>query len=380
MTKKRLGLLIHPGEPTNNGVIRGVIRFVQTYGGWHIATHYAVPSLAWRSLRPWQGDGLIAMVYFDAQYQALLDKGLPVVNASSRVETRRLPTVCSDNLAIGRMAAEHLMGLGLRYFAGVGRGGLHHDRRRVDGFERAVIRRGHRCERLEFPVQRQTVNDLSYLRFLLRKIPPLPTPIGIFAAHDNLGCLVLKACSELDLKVPYDVAVVGVNNYELLCETAQPPLTSICQNAERIGFEAARLLDQITKGTAEPVEHLEIPPGELVKRRSTDFLAFQDPDVAAALVFIHEHASEPITVEHVLQHLAVSRRTLDKKFCEILGHPPAAEIRSSRIRRAQDLLARTDEQIVMVAAGSGFRSVSGFQRAFREHTGLTPRQYRRQFR
>jgi LacI family transcriptional regulator len=175
------------------------------------------------------------------------------------------------------------------------------------------------------------------------------------------------------------MAVVGVNNFELLCETIQPPLTSISQQGERTGFEAARLLTRILDGEVDDVEHLRLPPGELIERRSTDFLAVDDPDVAWAMRFIRDNAAEPITVDDVLRHVAVSRRTLDKRFIEAIGHVPAQEIRLTRLRRAQNLLANTRERIVSVAMQSGFRSASGFDRAFREHTGMTPRQYRRRF-
>lgn len=379
MKIKQLGLLITPGVRTDTGIIRGAIRYVQEFGGWEIATRYAVPSLPWSSLRRWKGQGLIAMVYHEDQYRALLKKGLPAVNASARIETPDLPTVVSDNQAVGRVAAEHLLSLGLRRFAAIGRRSLYHDRLRVDGFQQAICEQQLPCEQIKLSGTTREFSQPRAMRTLARSLNQLEHPVGVFTTHDHLGCLALKACQQLGIKVPYDMAVVGVNNYDLLCESAQPPLTSICQQAVRIGYEAARLLDRVVAGDVGCEEHLQVAPGELVQRRSTDFLAIDDPDVSAALTFIRDHGSEPITVDDVLGVVAVSRRTLDKKFLAALGHPPAEEIRCWRIRRAQELLARTSEQVVSVALRSGFRSVSGFDRAFRQHTGLTPRQYRRQF-
>ncbi len=379
MRTKQLGLLISPRAPTDKGVIRGVIRYVQNHGGWEIATQYAVPSLPWNSLHAWKGDGLIAMVYNEEQYRALVDKRLPTVNASSRVQTPKLPAVFSDNPGLGRAAAEHLLSLGLRRFAAIGRRWLYHDRLRLEGFVQAICQCGFPCERIDLTGKPRAMDERPHMQTLMRFLPRLQKPVGIFTAHDELGCLVLKACRQLDLKVPYDVAVIGVNNNDLLCETAQPPLTSICQQAERIGYEAARLLDRGVVQSGDRVEPLQIAPGELVERRSTDFLAIDDLDVIAALVFIRDHVNKAHSVDDVLNHVCVSRRTLDKKFCAVLGHPLSEEIRCLRIRRAQDLLAKTQEQILNVALRSGFESPSGFYRAFRKHTGLTPREYRRQF-
>ena len=319
------------------------------------------------------------MVYWENQYRALRRKRVPAVNACSRLNTQKLPTVFSDNPEIGRLAAEHLLEAGFKQFAFVVRRKLYHDRARGEGFERTLRERGLPCQRIELGTKSSEPHDVRDMQYIASRVRDLERPVGIFAAHDNLGCWILEVCRQLGITVPYEAAVIGVNNYELLCETARPPLTSICQLAERTGYEAARLLDRIVAGKADGIEHLRLPPGKLIKRRSTDFLAIDDPDVADAIAFIRDNASESITVDDVLERIAVSRRTLDKKFIAALGHPPAEEIRMTRIRRARHLLANTTEQIVWVAMRSGFRSVSGFDRAFREQTGLTPRQYRKRF-
>jgi LacI family transcriptional regulator len=335
--------------------------------------------LPWEALRGWKGDGLIAMVYWDTQYRALLRKRIPCVNACARLNTRKLHTVFSDNPAIGRVAAEHLLEAGLGRFAFLVRRNLYHDRARCEGFERALRERGLPCQRIELGRKSPGLHDVRDMQYIASRLRDLERPVGIFAAHDNLGCQILEVCRQLGIKVPYEAAVIGVNNYELLCETARPPLSSICQQAERTGYEAARLLDRIVAGDAGDLEHVRLPPGRLVKRRSTDFLAIDDSDVADAIAFIRDNVTESITVDDVLERVAVSRRTLDKRFIAALGHPPAEEIRMTRIRRAQQLLADTSEQILSIAMRCGFRSVSGFNRAFRDTTGLTPRQYRRQF-
>jgi LacI family transcriptional regulator len=217
------------------------------------------------------------------------------------------------------------------------------------------------------------------VRYLTDCIQRLAPPVGVFAAHDNLGCMVIEVCHEIGLRVPYDLAVIGVNNYELLCETTQPPLSSICQPAEQIGYEAIRLLDRIVSGVAPTTPHVRLTPGRLIARQSTDFLAIDDADVVAALNVIHSNPIGQVTVQRVLGDVAVSRRTMDKKFVAALGRPLAEELRLAKIRFAQELLVNTNDSILDVSVRAGFSSLSGFSRAFRQITSMTPRGYRRAY-
>ncbi len=369
-----------PASDNDRRMMRGVIDYVQQHGGWEIATREAVPSLPWDDLESFQGHGLIASVWDPAQYERLLAAGLPAVNVYARTETPEVTTVYSDNPAIGRRAADHLLGMGLKRFAFVGRSNLLHDRQRGEGFADALADKGYPCAAIhpdDWTVQPRDAQDTQ---MIAERLADLEFPVGIFAAHDNLGCEVLDACRRCGIRVPYQAAVVAVNNYELLCETAQPPLSSICQQAERIGYEAMRLLDRLVRKRGrrrKSPPHIALPPGDLVRRRSTDFLAIDDPDVAAALTAIRANAAQPITIDDVLADVMVSRRTLDKKFIAALGHPAAAELHLTRMKIAQQLLAQTEQQILTVAMCSGFASVSGFGRAFRLHAGMTPRQYRK---
>jgi LacI family transcriptional regulator len=388
--RKLLGLFVSPTTDNDRYIIRGVVDFVQKYQEWEIDTHYGAPGLPWELLgrwrgnwdlimRRWKGDGIIANVWDQGQYQLLRRKHLPVVNVIARVETPGMASVYSDDWAIGRQAAEHLTRMGLRQFATIVRPELYHDMRRGQGFTETLKEAGFSCEQIELSGPKVSPVDTAAQRFIVRQLRQLEYPLGIFAAHDNSGCLVLEACRRRHIEVPYQVSVLGVGNFELLCETCRPPMSSIPQRARQIGYEAANLLDQIVKGKAKPDTRILMPPGELVPRRSTDFLAIDDSVVCEALRFIRGNFLYPITVEDVAGKVTVSRRTLDKRFIDSMGHSPAREISLMRIRRAQELLANAKEQIVVVATRSGFASLSSFNSVFREATGLTPSEYRRQY-
>lgn len=380
MSVRRLGICILRADDNSQRLLRGVVRYVREYGQWEVYTREGVPWLNWEQLRYFRGDGIVAMVFEASQYRLLRRRRVPCVNACARSETPALASVYSDNPQIGRVAAATLWNTGVRHFAFVGRPNFYHDRARGDGFQQALKARGASCEVFEVEPLTDHPRDMVDIRRIVKGLRQLPLPVGIFAAHDHLGCQVLAACGKLGLRVPHEVAVIGVNDFTLLCETAQPPLSSIRQQAERTGYEAARLLTEIVEGRADPTTHILLPPGEVMHRRSTDTVAVHDSEVRQALLFIRREFPNAISMEDVADHVAMSRRGLDKRFVAALGHTPAEELRQVRLRRAEELLSQTNLGISEVGARCGFRSLSSFDRAFQEATGMTPGRYRKKYR
>jgi len=205
----------------------------------------------------------------------------------------------------------------------------------------------------------------------------LPKPVGIFATSDVRGQSVLNACARSDLAVPEQVAVVGVDNDELLCGLCSPQLTSVIPNPERIGYEAAELLDKLMSGQTPDCGGVEIPPIGIATRQSSDTLAISDPDVAAALSFIREHACEGTTVQAVLDHVPVSRSWLERNFRKHLKRSPQAEIRNVQVKRAKELLAETDLPLDQIAGLTGFDHPEYLSVVFKRECNETPGQYRR---
>jgi LacI family transcriptional regulator len=200
--------------------------------------------------------------------------------------------------------------------------------------------------------------------------------VGILAAYDIRGQRVLDACRGAGLAIPDEVAVLGVDNDELLCELASPPLSSVMPNTLRTGYEAAALLDRMMRGEAvRPVAHL-IPPVGVVARQSTDVLALEDRAVAQAVRFIREHACEGINVGDVLQGVTLSRRVLEQRFRRLLGRTPREEILQVRLARVKQLLTETDLTLYQVAERTGFEHVEYLSVVFKRETGRTPRQFR----
>jgi len=188
---------------------------------------------------------------------------------------------------------------------------------------------------------------------------------------------VLDACRRADVLAPESAAVLGVGNDECLCHVSNPPLSSVDLDAERIGYRAAQLLEHLMAGGAAPKRPVLIPPRGVVARASTDVLATDDEDVVRAVRFIREHAYEGIRAADVLQHVAMSRAALEPRIKAVLGRTVAQEIRHRQIERVKELLRETDMPLKQIALQTGFRYPEYMMRAFRQATGMTPKQYRK---
>jgi LacI family transcriptional regulator len=281
------------------------------------------------------------------------------------------------------LAARHLGERGFSQFGFVGHPHHVYSTEREDGFRQGLAAAGHTpaCyHERPAPSYRRRGRLLVLNVSLQRWLKGLPKPVGIFACHDVWALQVVEACRLTGLRVPEDVAVLGVDNDDLLCELARPSLSSIVVPADRIGYEAAALLERLLAGGRRPRRPLLVPPAGVVTRHSSEVLAIADPDVMAAVRYIRAHRHHPVRVEDVLREVAVSRRALERRFRAAFGRGLGEEIRHGHLERAADLLATTGLSVAEVADQAGFTSVHYLSRVFRHEMGVTPTAYRRQFR
>lgn len=383
----KVALLVETSRGYGRNLLRGVMRYARLHGPWGF---YVTPGdfvQALPRMKSWGGTGIIARVETAAVARAILASGLPTIALGLTDEQlrpdsplSRLSEVVSDSRAAGRMAAEHLLERGLRNLAYVGAPGRVWSSRRQEGFCERVREAGFE-PRVNVPGR--SPRGASWEReqpALVRWLGSLPRPVGVMACDDDRGREVLAACRDAGLRVPEEVAVVGVDNDELLCELADPPLSSVALNAEAGGYRAAALLDRMMRGESLEPTRLLVEPLRVVARRSTDIVALDDPEVAAALHFIHDHATEPIGVADVVKDVMISRRALELRFRKVVGRTLHAEIRRVRLERASRLLLETDLPITRVADAAGFGRTSYLAQAFREAFGTTPARYRRRMR
>jgi LacI family transcriptional regulator len=313
--------------------------------------------------------------------RAVLATGMPTVDLRGVVPGLGIPFIGVDNKAVAEMAADHLLERGLRHFGFCGLpAGMHPqmDERR-EYFVARMGGSGHEVHVYAAQAGRLTAWDQEQDR-LAAWVTGLPKPCGIMTCHDDRGLQVLDACQFAGLPVPDEVAILSVDDDELLCGMFTPQLTSIDVNPERIGYRAAELLDRMMQGEAPPSEPLLLPPRCVVLRQSTDTLAVEDEEVAMALRHIRSHACEGIRVEDLLAKVFLSRSALERRFRSLVGRSPKAEITRVQLERAKQLLSESHLTIDLVAARSGFRDARYLCDVFARKLGMTPGQYREQTR
>jgi LacI family transcriptional regulator len=342
-------------------------------------------------MRAWGGTGIIARIETPEVARAILDSELPTIALDLSEEQlraddplARLSEVASDSHGAGLLAAEHLLQRGFRHYAFVGVAARIWSQRRQQSFCDRIRRSGYEPHTFETP---RSARDRVWEReepILARWLRSLPIPIGLMACNDDRGREVLEACRTAGLRVPEEVAVVAVDNDELLCELADPPLSSVALGAEAGGYRVAALLDRLMqarrRGRNLKPRRLLVEPTHVVTRRSTDIIALDDPEVAAALHFLHDHAAEPIGVGDLVKHLLISRRGLEIRFRKVVGRTIHEELQRVRLERARRLLLETDLALSRVAEASGFASPSYLADVFRRSFDLTPARFRRQAR
>jgi len=380
---KDIAVLINLSRPYDRQVIRGITRYVHTRARWRLYVEEN-PADKIPSFKSWSGDGLIV----DLDDSRIADtvshfRGATVgIGAVDPDILGRLgiSTVRSNDQQIAEWAADHLIDKGLKYFAYCGtltRGLDLWVRLRRDAFLRRIEKQGHRC--FVFTGRRYAPRNWSLMQAeLMRWLQELPRPIGIMACNDLRGRHILDACRQLNLRVPEDVAVVGVDNDELMCELAVPPLSSVAQGSERLGYEAAKLLDRLIRGRRPRPKHIVVPPISVVHRRSSDLIAVDDPLLSAALRFIQNHAAEQIGVPDVVRDAGVSRSTLETRFKKKLSRTIHDEIQRVRIETARRLLTATNLSLSKIAEQAGYRNAFYMSAVFRRELGMPPRRLRQE--
>jgi LacI family transcriptional regulator len=320
-------------------------------------------------------DGIVVDAYhYRALTRVAVAKKIPVVDVSGDHVERGLPNIAPDDLAVGAMAAEDLLNRGFNHFAFIGLN-RKFSRLRQRGFERGLARRGKSAHTLVQDIS-EVFGDPWARDALARFLISLPRPIALFAATDFRARYVIPKCEALGIKVPEELAVLSCDNDEPVCQMLNPPLSSIPLNSRRTGWEAAAMLDRLMQGESLPASTVLIPPLPIAQRRSSDAMAVADPDVHAAMRFIWERSNQPISVDDVIQHVAVSHRSLQLRFQKELGRTIRKEIARVRIERVKHLLSETTSSISQIAEDCGFRDVQTLSQVFRRLTGITPRTYR----
>lgn len=377
---RRIAVYLSLATEHGRGILRGIARFFHQQPEvtvFKFSDPRAYDAAALRRLRP---DGIIARVATRRNEAVLAALGVPVVNVSGQVATPRLPLVNTDDLRVGQLALRHLHGRAYRQFAYCGSKTHLGSMLRYRGFCAEARRLGITAmiPRHILPQGDQNAPYPDSTRARLAAwLQGLPRPVGILGFTDRVALELDEACARLGLRVPEDVAILGVGNDLARIEFAHVALTSVQLNTQQIGMLAAEMLQAQMDGRRAPPGETLVSPQKIVTRRSTDRFAVDDEVVALALDHMREHVGNTIYVEDVARAAGVTRRVLELRFRAALGTSVYAEAQRLHFERALELMPEPALTLGEIAYASGFESPSVFASAFRRRHGVTPSDYRR---
>ena len=362
-------------------VSRGILDYARAHGDWTFTRvpEMLSPSVEW--LNYWPGDGAFVLVTNATDAGLARALRFPVVNlAGRRVADPVVPSVTVDYAATGRLAADHLLERNFRRFGFFGTRGQWFSEQRRDAFAAQVRGAGHQLEVLEmddlFNSKSRWMNQEEMLNKWLRRLRP---PFAVFACSDLRAIMVNDACQRLGLRVPEDVALIGVDNDPVACELCQPPLSSVSRNDWQVGWEAAALLDRMMRGESSRMSpSVRVPPDGVVARRSTDTLAVEDAQIAELTHYVRKHLHQVFGVERLLERSKMSRRLLETRFKECMGRSPYTFILEERVELARKLLQTPEKRTLTdIGAACGFSELRRFRIAFQSVVGVSPAEFRR---
>ncbi|WP_266365821.1 DNA-binding transcriptional regulator [Tellurirhabdus rosea] len=378
-------LLIDFAEEYSKRLLQGIVKYSREVGPWvfcRMPLYYRETIglngiLEWA--QEWGANGIIGQLYNEKDVARLVEAGIPVIAQDFKERFSEIPNITGAYQATGEMAAEYFLKKGFKHFAFYGFRNIVWSRERGEGFERRIQQAGYPVHTFE-----QHSNKDGDLWFYMPSslsewLTSLPKPIAIMACDDRLGQHITEACRNSGIRIPEDVAVLGVDNDEMVCTISDPPLSSIALDAEKGGYDSARLLDKLIRNGMANRYDVVVKPMQIVTRQSTDIYATHDQYIASSLKFIHQNIDKNLQVEDVVQQVPLSRRALEKRFLDITGYPIYKYIANLRIEKFSQKLLETDLAVYEIALDMGFTDPKNIARQFRQVKGYTPQEFRKQY-
>lgn len=380
--RPRIALVVEASRAYGRELLRGVSLFARTQVDWSLMHQEMMLD---SELPDWIGDANIAGVIARVDSHTigpLRRLKVPIVDVRCNRKFQGVPQVETDNAAVATLAFEHLWERGFRRFAFGGFRFASYSLARRDHFRKLVSDAG--CELSIYetggsPTGTLTTQEqagLSDLRQLAEWIETLDRPTGLFVCNDIRGQQVLNACRSVDIAIPDDLGVIGVDDDDAICMMCDPTLSSVRPNAERVGYRAAELLQSMLSGIRPEQETEYIAPVSVTERQSTRVVAVEDEELARVCRFIRQAACDGINVADVVEFSSLSRRPLERRFRQELDVTPRELITEAQIERAKQLLRETNMTLEQISHRTGFSHKERLSVVFKRETGLTPGHYR----
>lgn len=345
---------------------KGIARYAGAHA-WHLNTSVLK---SFQMPHNWRGDGIITSLNNSSRLVDFVRQSrVPCVDISSWREDIPMPRVTVDNAKIGEVAANHFIEMGHSHCAWYALSGNPVGKARFEGFRQRLATRGIEPIRLDGGRAQDGA-------VVLDRLVSLPKPCAIFCKSDYDAAWLSDLCLSANIQIPEELAILGVDNNELICANQLAPLSSVNHDLERIGYEGAALLDRLMNGESNFNATTLVQPDGLTIRKSTDALATSDPVLKSALQYLEANYHRPLSTSNLAEQLGVSRRTLENRFREILNTTVRERLIQIRIENSMQMLKQTSYPIEDVAVSNGFCHAPHFSNTFRKRIGKSPTAYR----
>ena len=368
----------------SRNLLKGIVRYSKEVGNWsfqRMPLYYRMlygenGVVEWA--KKWQADAIIAQLT-DVNIELLNDLNIPIIVQNYRDRNKAVSNLTGDYFNTGVMAAKFFLNRGYRNFAFYGFKGAIWSRERADGYSHEIEKQGYKLAILEN--DNKDREEWSYNHTVLGNwLQSLPKPVALFACDDHFALQISETCNVYNINVPDDIAILGVDNDDLLCNISDPPLSSIVLDVENGGYNAGKLLHQlITKEITEPF-NIVVNPLIIERRKSTEKYAVSDKNIQTILNYIEKNYANHLSVEELVKQVPLSRRVLEKKFKEETGESLYQYIQNYRIDQFTRLLITTDYSLFEAALQSGFENYKNVSRVFRKYKSLSPAEYRKRYK
>jgi LacI family transcriptional regulator len=380
----RVIFLTDLSEEYAKNLLKGIVRYSKEHDPWVVCKmpfsyrvkHEVEGVLSWA--KEWKADGIIAQFYNTDRVSVFHENGIAAIAQDFKSRFTEIPNITGAHRLTGQMGADYFIRKGFKNFAFYGFKDIVWSSERCEGFQ-AEIRR-HNPEHLFFEYQNTDQKELWYYESsqLVEWLKRLPKPLAMMTCDDNQGQHIAEVCKQCNIKIPEEIALLGVDNDEAICTLSDPPLSSINQAVEKGGYETARLMDCMIRNPQAAYEDVVVYPTHIITRQSTDIFATNDKYISAVLQYIHQNADKKLNINQITRVAPISRRLLENRFKQEIGLPIYAYIMNLRMEKFAHKLVETDAPIIELTHELGFLDYKNISRLFKKLKGCTPSAYRNQ--
>lgn len=377
----RLILLTDLSEEYAKLLVKGIAGYSNTHTPWVMCkmplsyreVHGMKGVLDWAL--NWKADAIIGQFYPHEEVDIFSKHGIIAIAQDFKSRFDNIPNITGDHYLAGKMGAEYFINKGYKSFAFYGFKDVVWSDERSEGFKETI-------EQLDSTHYSEYINasqkDLWYYDSdnLINWIQHLPKPVALMACDDNQAHHIAEVCNQHQIRIPEEVAILGVDNDEAICSLASPPISSINQAVEKGGYDVAQFIDEYLQDKSIPLRNVIVAPTHIVTRQSTNIYATSDKEIIVVLKYIHNHIEDKLSVSELQRLVPLSRRLLEIKFKKVTGSSIYAYITNLRIKEFANQLLNSSESIANIAMSLGLSESKNVSRQFKLIKGCTPSEYR----